>query len=417
VLRDLIQVVSQFVFGGGIMIVKDEYTVKNRTSGATAHTAAGRKQPYQSEQPGQEILQEIRTKPGLTEDGKPFDHVVKKKAAKGEYRLQCIRADILGTRRPMEVYRAKRAKGSIIKPWSYDIDDDSYCPCHWADIAIGRGACGFRCRACFLILTHRTFCDPSRHVLYDNVEDYERAVRKELIRPGPNLGLGIDCSDSLLYEGVTGHARRLIPLFADTQKNLHSRKLILLTKSTNVQYLEGLPTTHILATFSLNPESIADLWEGKWGDGARITPSIEQPLDASMKTRQMGFEVRWRVDPILPVDNWEDIYRDFFVKAAGDGHRPARITLGTYREMGRSLLTMAAKWGLPPMEWTPPRLAKDGMHLHIEEVQRTDMYRRLTHLIDAAWNKSGTVPIVAMCKESRAVREAVGIVHNHCNCE
>jgi hypothetical protein len=78
---------------------------------------------------------------------------------------------------------------------------------------------------------------------------------------------------------------------------------------------------------------------------------------------------------------------------------------------------MAAKWGLPPMEWTPPRLAKDGMHLHIEEVQRVGMYRRLTHFINAAWDKSGPVPTVALCKESRGVREAIGLVHYHCNCE
>ena len=37
-----------------------------------------------------------------------------------------------------------------------------------------------------------------------------------------------------------------------------------MTKSTNVGYLEGLPTRNVAVTFSLNPESIADLWEGKW---------------------------------------------------------------------------------------------------------------------------------------------------------
>lgn len=29
-----------------------------------------------------------------------------------------------------------------------------------------RASCGYRCRACFLIHTHRGFGDPSRHVLY-----------------------------------------------------------------------------------------------------------------------------------------------------------------------------------------------------------------------------------------------------------
>lgn len=367
--------------------------------------------------PSEGILATIRTKPGLTRAGKSFDHVVKGKVARSECRLECIPAEIVGTARPIKVYRAKRAKDNIIKPWESKTEDGSYCPAHWADIAIGRGPCGFRCRACFLILTHRTFCDPSRHILYENVDDYEAAVRKELTKPGPNLGLGIDCSDSLLYEGVTRHAQRLIPLFADKKTNPFNRKLILLTKSSNVQHLAGLPTANVLATFSLNPERIADLWEGKWDDGVRITPRIHERLDASRKAQQMGFEVRWRIDPILPVANWAEIYQRFFANAATDGHRPTRITLGTYREMGRSLLTIARKWGLPPMEWTPPDLTKDGMHYHIDEPRRIEIYRQLIGFISDAWLQSGSRPIVALCKESTAVRTAVGITHDHCNCE
>jgi|GEM_PF-609312 len=365
----------------------------------------------------EEILSKIRTKPGFTSSRRAFDHVVQEKISEGEYRLECIPADILGTARPIEVYRAKRAKNTIIKPWPSNPDDNSYCPAHWADIAIGRGACGFRCRACFLVRTHRGFCDPSRHVLYENVDDYEQVVRKELLKPGHNLGLGIDCGDALLYEGVTGHARRMIPLFANRQTNPYGRKLILLTKSANVRYLEGLPTANILMTFSLNPEPIADLWEGKWNDGLRITPRIEDRLTASAKAKEMGYEIRWRIDPIFPVDNWAEIYRQFLFSAAAKGHRPQRITLGTYREMGRSLLTMAAKWGLTQMEWTPPNLTKAGVHYHIDEAERIAIYRQLADSISVAWGKHGSVPIIALCKESRAVREAVGIVYNHCNCE
>ena len=363
------------------------------------------------------VIDKIRTHPGCASNGKSFDHVVRAKVAKGEYRLQCLPADVTGTRRPIEVYGAKRARNTILKPWQASTDDDSYCPSHWADIAIGRGACGFRCRACFLMLTHRTFADPSRHVLYENVDDYEAVVRKELMRRGKNLGLGIDCSDSLLYEGETGHVRRLIPLFADRETNPFGRKLILLTKSVNVHYLEGLPTANVLMTFSLNPELIADLWEGKWNDGVRITPPVRNRLAASQRAERMGFEVRWRVDPILPVDGWQDVYRQFFAEVASEGHQPTRITLGTYREMGRSLLTIADRWGLPPMEFAPGTLTKDGMHYHLPDEQRIDIYRRLMDFIKSSWEHAGHTPIVALCKETRTIREALGMTHSHCNCE
>lgn len=362
-------------------------------------------------------LESIRTRPGQTNDGRVFDHFVQAKVAKGEYRLELIPAGTLGTRRPIEVYRATRAPNNILKPWTASTEDDSYCPSHWADLAIGRGACGFRCRACFLMLTHRVFADPSRHVLYENVEDFERVVRRELMRPGKNLGLGIDCSDSLLYEGVTGHVRRLVPVFAMKETNPFGRKLILLTKSTNVHYLRGLPTSNVLMTFSLNPERIADLWEGKWNDGVRITPAISDRLAASGKAQEMGFEVRWRIDPILPVDSWESSYQAFLCDAASQGHRPTRITLGTYREMGRSLLTIAARWGLPRMEFVSGKLVKDGMHYHLSDDRRTEVYRRLTALIRSAWEHTGHAPIIALCKETKTVRERLGITHGHCNCE
>jgi spore photoproduct lyase len=229
--------------------------------------------------------------------------------------------------------------------------------------------------------------------------------------------LGIDCSDSLLYEGVTGHARRLIPLFAGAETNPHHRKLILLTKSVNTKYLEGLPTQNVLATFSLNPEPIADLWEGKWTDGERITPPIPERLAASARLQQAGFEVRWRVDPILPIDGWRENYEQFFAQAAASHHRPTRITLGTYREMQRSLLTIAARWGLPAMEWQPPEMDKDGMHYHLPANERVNIYRVLSEAIRSAWKPHGWSPMVALCKESGKVRAACGLDHRHCNCE
>jgi DNA repair photolyase len=207
-----------------------------------------------------------------------------------------------------------------------------------------------------------------------------------LTRPSRrNLGLGIDCSDSLLCEGATGHARRLIPLFASEQANPHGCKLILLTKSVNVHYLHGLPTRNVLLTFSLNPEPIADLWEGKFDDGVRVTLSIAARLDASLQGQNMSFEVRWRIDPILPVDRWQDVYTEFFEHAARDGHRPTRITLGTYRETQPSLRTFVEHWGLPPLEWQLTGLEKDGAHYHVPKAERVEIYGALKAVIQSAW--------------------------------
>ncbi len=184
-------------------------------------------------------------------------------------------------------------KSSLIK-FDYHGDRRTFCPPRWGDIAIGRGACGFGCRSCFLMLTHRALCDPLRPWVYTNVDDYVRAVAKWLVAthwkltlktPSGNkfierrvdqarsvqdsIGLGIDCADSLLWEGVTGHARSLIPLFTSELTNPLQNPLILLTKSTNVHYLAELSerslkrrngkVPNVVVTMSLNPEPIADL--------------------------------------------------------------------------------------------------------------------------------------------------------------
>ena len=355
----------------------------------------------------------IHTTPGTTRDGKPFDFYEKKMVDTGKWRLERVPAETLGLCRPLEIYRATRS-GKFIASWDRE-DGIGYCPQHWSDIKIGKGSCGLRCRGCFLITTHRTMSNPSRHVLYENTSACIREVEKWLRNPDrPCLGLGIDCSDSLLYEGVTGYARTLIPLFASSETNPHKAKLLLLTKSKNIRYLEGLPTENTIVTFSLNPETIADMWEGKFDDGVRVTPPVSERLAASHQAEKMGFEMRWRIDPILTPDGWEHEYKTFFTQAAN--LKPSRITLGTYRETSRSLHSMARNWGLPAMEWKPSSFEKEGMHYHIPAQERASIYRQIVDFIKEAWTGTGHVPGIALCKETLAVREEVGLNHDRCNC-
>lgn len=141
-----------------------------------------------------------------------------------------------------------------------------------------------------------------RPLIYDNINDFEEDVRRWLLaeswptrqegrkRVGrtrlDTLGLGIDCSDSLLYKGITGHARRSIPLFANPETNLRRNKLVLLTKSANTHYLEGLPAGAVAVTFSLNPEREADLRRKNYASYTRVrAPGGELYAKADPKAR------------------------------------------------------------------------------------------------------------------------------------
>ncbi len=356
---------------------------------------------------------------GKTSVGRSISWYVEEQAATGKWREEEIPAETVGLSRPLRVFRVSRKTNLITYSWHGD--KNTFCPPMWWDLAIGSGACGLGCRACFLMLTHRIKRDPWRHLLYDNLDDFLNISEKWLgasnRRPQHTLGVGIDRSDSLLYEGVAPHVRNLAPLFADPKYNLNGNKLILLTKTKNTHYLAEIPSDqrrNIVPSFSLNPEPIADLWEGKWPDGLRISPPISERLEAARFAQEMGYEVRVRIDPILTPAGWEGHYAAFVAEVKKLGIDFRYWTLGTYREKNGQLDAWRERWGLLPMEWQPEddELEKDGTHWHLPEARRIEIYTKVRDIILREFPRAR----VSLCKETHVVRKAVRLCNGDCNC-
>lgn len=368
-----------------------------------------------------QALTEVSTvRVGKTAAGRPMDWFTNEQVHNGVWREEEIAPEISGLSRPIIIYRGSRKTNLIAYDWHGD--KQTFCPPMWWDLAIGSGACGLGCRACFLMLTHRIKRDPSRHLLYDNLDDFLHISEKWLLHPSRRrqhtLGVGIDRSDSLLYEGVIPHVRNLASLFSDPTHNPSNNKLILLTKTANTHYLADITPalrSNIVASFSLNPETVADLWEGKWPDTLeRITPSISRRLEAVKYAQDLGFEVRVRVDPILTPDNWEEQYASFIADIKNKGIKFRYWTLGTYREKNTQLDAWRERWGLPAMEWQPSEneLFQDGTHRHLPEERRVAIYKKVASLI---LNEFPTARI-SLCKETHTVRKALALCNADCNC-
>ena len=355
-----------------------------------------------------------------TSDGRLVSWFVDAQVTSGTWREQVIPANVVGLGRPLSVFRAARKTNLVTYDWHGD--RDTFCPPLWWDLAIGSGACGLGCRSCFLMLTHRIKRDPLRHLLYDNLRDYATAAEKWLKNPSRRhvhtLGLGIDRSDSLLYEGVTHHVRSLSPLFSNPVSNPQANKLILLTKSANAGYLADIHPSHrtnVVAGFSLNPECIADLWEGKWPDnGERITPSIKQRLGAVRFAQDLGFETRVRLDPILTPEGWIERYAEFVADVRQNGIQFSYWTLGTYREKNAQLDAWRKRWGLPAMEWLPSEsdLVREGTHRHMPEPARVAIYEQLATIIRREFPSAK----ISLCKETHSVRRRLQLCNTDCNC-
>lgn len=354
-----------------------------------------------------------------TSAGQPVTWYVDAQIASGAWQEQVIEPALTGLSRPITVFRA--AKKSNLIAYAWHGDRETFCPPRWWDLAIGSGACNIGCRACFLVLTHRIRRDPWRHLLYDNIIDFNHAAERWLQEPDrrkfDTLGLGIDRSDSLLYEGVTGHARSLAPLFGSPMHNRQGNRLILLTKSANTRWLEEIAPTHrgnIIVSFSLNPQSVADLWEGVWPDGQRIPPTIAERLNAAKHAQDLGFEVRTRIDPILTPAGWPDAYDTFFAEIARLGIRFSYYTLGTFREKNSQLLSWASHWGMQPMAWQPNdgEMVKDGTHRHLSEARRREIYSTIAQMIRRRLPQAK----VSLCKETHTIRRELSLCNADCNC-
>lgn len=372
---------------------------------------------------------------------RPVTWYVEEQASSGVWREETVSPEVTGLSREVRIFRAPRKTNLIVYDWHGDVK--TFCPPQWWDLAIGSGACHFGCRACFLLLTHRIRRDPWRHLLYDNLDDFERVAEKWLLDPARRrqhtLGVGIDRSDSLLYEGIAPHVRNLAPLFESESHNPKGNKLVLLTKSANTHFLEEVRPEHrgnVVVSFSLNPEGIADLWEGKWPDtGERITPPIVRRLQAARFAQDLGFEVRVRVDPILTPVGWEEQYRAFVALVKEMGVRFRYWTLGTYREKNAQLDGWRERWGLLPMEWQPSdgdghgdgegveagagvELVKSGTHWHLPDARRITIYGVVRDAIKSEFPGSVTEPaaLVSLCKETHSVRRALNLCNASCNC-
>ncbi|MEI9478200.1 MAG: spore photoproduct lyase family protein, partial [Deltaproteobacteria bacterium] len=223
-----------------------------------------------------------------------------------------------------------------------------------------------------------------------------------------------ELADSLSMEHLTRAGREFIPWFGQIQ----NAYLFMLTKSDNVDDILDLAHNgHTIIAWSLNNETISKKFE----IGA---PSFERRLIAARKVQEAGYRLRIRLDPIVPIDGWEEQYArtvdEIFKKIS-----PETVTLGTLRfeegfyRMRNTLFskgTEAAQY-LDSMEPMFPskvfpgsKKPKSGKYSFTEE-KRTGIFDFVIKEI----RKYSDCP-VALCKESANVWNRLGLPLSECRC-
>ena len=180
--------------------------------------------------------------------------------------------------------------------------------------------CLYDCRYCFLQGMFRS----ASHVIFVNYSDFKTDLTSHIENTEDSICFysGYDC-DSLALDPITDFTRNFIPLFKPYQRAF----LELRTKSTQIRNLLTMePLPNIICAFSLSPNEIVGKYEAK-------TPSLNARLAAISSLRDAGWNIALRFDPIIFVDDFYTVYKQFFhqIYAALGSRSIHSITLGSFR--------------------------------------------------------------------------------------
>jgi len=270
------------------------------------------------------------------------------------------------------------------------------CP-HFLELKWAYG-CPFDCAWCYLKGTFRFLPTKTKPVFkdYKKIELHTRRFLEEVTAP-EILNTG-EIADSLMGEGLNEpFSKFIIPMFEE--QNRH--KVLFVTKSDNIKHLlEISPHNQVIVSFSLNADEVAPKWE-------RGAPPVGRRIEAGRRLSQAGYEVRIRIDPIVPVENWMKHYTNL-IGQIFTNFTPSRITLGSLRGLQSTIN------GSTDTSWLEYLKENSNWGKKVDFKTRYEIYATI---IDQLKNNYDYKE-VALCKETMAMWAKLGMDYKKikCNC-
>jgi len=289
----------------------------------------------------------------------------------------------------------KRVFGGGMIRWFDKTPSDIVCPHFWElNWAYG---CRFECSYCYLQGTFHGNKKPWHRplnqvfmVLDEFFHDHQG--KPQILNSG-------ELTDSLAYP-------QIIKEISNKFEEQHEHKLLLLTKSANINPITDKPRKQTIFSFSMNAKEVWRRWEHK-------TPSPDERIKAAKLATEVGDEVRVRIDPIFPIENWQAHYEDL-IYSIFSGFSPERITLGTPRGLAKTLMfSKDLTWA----KYFTEESERSGWGKKIPSPQRREIYLFFYDKLCAlGFDKSR----IAMCKETRSMWKELGLdpepMKIKCNC-
>jgi len=270
------------------------------------------------------------------------------------------------------------------------------CP-HFLELKWAYG-CPFDCAWCYLKGTFRFLPTKTKPVFkdYKKIELHTRRFLEE-VTASEILNTG-EIADSLMGEGLSEpFSKFIIPMFEEQNKH----KVLLVTKSDNVKHLlEITPHNQAIISFSLNANDVAKRWE-------KGAPSVDRRIEAGRKLSQAGYEVRIRIDPIVPVLDWEIQYTNLIDQLFAS-FTPERITLGSLRGLQSTIN------GSTDKSWLQYLNENSNWGKKVDFKTRYEIYATIINQL----KKNYDYKEIALCKETLAMWGRLGMDYKKikCNC-
>lgn len=272
---------------------------------------------------------------------------------------------------------------------------DIVCP-HFLELKWAYG-CPFDCAWCYLKGTFRFRPDGTSPVIkpYDKIRLHVERFLEEVKEP-EILNTG-EIADSLMNENAEiPFSKFIVPSF-EMQK-LH--KVLFLTKSFKVKHLlEIEPRNQTIISFSLNAIPVAERWEK--------APPVLKRIEAARKVFDAGYEVRIRIDPMVPIENWQEHYLQL-LETVFENFMPKRITLGSLRGLQSTIN------GCTDKSWVKYMKESSNWGKKIDFKTRYVMYSMIIQKLKNRYSFDK----IALCKETVQMWDVLKMDYKkiRCNC-
>lgn len=272
---------------------------------------------------------------------------------------------------------------------------DIICP-HFLELKWAYG-CPYDCSWCYLKGTFRFRPEGKSPVIkeYEKIELHLKTFLEEYEIP-EILNTG-EIADSLMGEKNDKPFSKFIIPFFEAQKR---HKVLFLTKSSNIRNLLELESyNQVIISFSLNAIPVADRWEK--------APKVIERIKSAQKLYDKGFEVRIRIDPMVPIENWKNYYLHL-ADLVFERFIPERITFGSLRGLQSTIN------GCTDKSWVKYLSEGSNWGRKIGSRLRYEMYLTLIEYLKEKYNYEK----VSLCKETLEMWKMLKINFKEmkCNC-